>query len=119
MFVFTLGKKLFGMYGWISLFIDMPRIFTFCICNSTIITNNIMKMDINNFPSNPGARQIIHIELDLIQTSCGFAVPFFDFKGDRDQLKKWALHKGEEGIKEYWNDKNLISLDGKKTGIIS
>jgi RNA polymerase sigma factor (sigma-70 family) len=32
------------------------------------------------FPENPGARQIIEMEVDLVQTSCGFAVPFMDFR---------------------------------------
>src|SRR3989338_5386530 len=38
------------------------------------------------FPAIPGARQIIDMSVDLVQTSCGFGVPFFEFKAERDQL---------------------------------
>lgn len=73
---------------------------------------------ITQFPSNNGSRQIIDIEIEMIQTSCGFGVPIFDYVGQRDQLTKWADYKGEEGIKDYWKEKNQVSLDGKPTGIL-
>lgn len=69
------------------------------------------------FPSIPGARQIIDINVDLVQTSCGMAVPYFSFLCERDQLKQWAENKGPEGIEQYWRDRNQVSLDGKPTGI--
>lgn len=72
---------------------------------------------IHLFPDIPGARQLIDIEVEMVQTSCGMAVPFMDFNQERDELKKWAKKQGEEGIKEYWNKKNTVSLDGHKTGI--
>lgn len=71
------------------------------------------------FPAIPGARQIIDMSVDLVQTSCGFGVPFFEFKAERDQLEKWAEKKGPEGIRQYWEEKNRISLDGKPTGIVA
>ncbi len=60
-----------------------------------------------------GARQIFDMQVDLVQTSCGFAVPFFDYQGEREKLKEWAEKKGTEGIEQYWRDKNSVSLDGK------
>ena len=69
------------------------------------------------FPMIPGARQIIDMSIDLVQTSCGFGVPFFEFKAERDQLEQWAEKKGPEGIRQYWQEKNQTSLDGKPTGI--
>ena len=66
----------------------------------------------------PGARQIFDLEIDLVQTSCGMAVPFFDYMGERDQLRNWTLKKGEKGLKEYWEQKNQFSLDGKPTNIM-
>ncbi len=65
----------------------------------------------------PGARQIFLLSIDLVQTSCGMAVPYFDYAGDRDQLNRWAEKKGETGILEYWEKRNRVSLDGKSTGI--
>ena len=64
-----------------------------------------------------GARQIFDMTVDLVQTSCGMAVPFFDYAGEREQLNDWALKKGEYGIKEYWLEKNQVSVDGKSTYI--
>jgi hypothetical protein len=71
------------------------------------------------FPMIPGARQIIDMSIDLVQTSCGYGVPLFEFKADRDQLEEWAERKGPEGIREYWEEKNQLSLDGRPTGIIA
>ncbi|MBE9504617.1 MAG: pyridoxamine 5'-phosphate oxidase family protein, partial [Proteobacteria bacterium] len=61
----------------------------------------------------PGARQIFDLAVDLVHTSCGMAVPFFNYVEEREQLKDWAVKKGEEGLKEYWQEKNQVSLDGK------
>lgn len=72
---------------------------------------------INRFPNIPGARQIIKVSVDLIQTSCGMGVPIFQFKRDRDELYNWAKEKGDEGIKKYWEEKNRYSLDGTPTRI--
>jgi len=47
------------------------------------------------------------------------AVPFFDYIEERDQLKNWAIKKGEQGISEYWREKNQLSLDGKPTDVVS
>ena len=73
---------------------------------------------IHLFPAILGSRQIIDMAVDLVQTSCGFAVPFMDFREERTQLKVWTEKKGEERLKEYWKDRNSISLDGHETGIV-
>ncbi|MFK8079817.1 MAG: pyridoxamine 5'-phosphate oxidase family protein [Granulosicoccus sp.] len=64
-----------------------------------------------------GARQIIQLDIDLVQTSCGFGVPFFQYQGERDTLTKWAEKRGVDGIRAYWQEKNRISLDGLPTGL--
>ncbi|WP_100611142.1 pyridoxamine 5'-phosphate oxidase family protein [Confluentibacter lentus] len=69
------------------------------------------------FPENVGARQIIEMDVDLVQTSCGFAVPFMDFKEERNTLNAWAEKQGEDNIKDYWKEKNTVSIDGFETGI--
>ncbi|TQV75189.1 pyridoxamine 5'-phosphate oxidase family protein [Aliikangiella marina] len=66
----------------------------------------------------PGARQIFELDVDLVQNSCGMAVPFFDYAGDRQQLKDWAVKKGESGLKDYWQQKNTQSIDGLDTNIV-
>ncbi len=70
------------------------------------------------FPSLPGPRQIFDLAVDLVQTSCGMAVPLYTFAGDREALNDWARKKGEEGIRRYWEEKNQASLDGIPTNII-
>lgn len=69
------------------------------------------------FPVLAGTRQIIEMEVDLVQTSCGFAVPFMDFKEERPTLKSWAEKKTEEQLEGYWKEKNTLSIDNLETGI--
>ena len=69
------------------------------------------------FPDIPGLRQFFELDVDLVQTSCGFAVPFMDYQEDRLKLVSWANNKGEDGLKAYWKQKNTTSLDGLDTGI--
>lgn len=68
-----------------------------------------------HFTLQPGFRQIIIADLHKVQTSCGFGVPFYDYVGERDTLIRWADTKGEDGLEEYWREKNLKSLDGLVT----
>jgi len=68
-------------------------------------------------PPLPGARQIFDMHVDLVQTSCGYAVPYYDFVGERDTLNKWADKKGADGVSDYWRDNNQTSLDGLPTQI--
>lgn len=70
------------------------------------------------FPETPGARQIFDVSIDLVQTSCGLAVPFYDYVDERLQLNEWATKKGDEEIQEYWAKKNQTSIDGKPTHIL-
>jgi hypothetical protein len=71
-----------------------------------------------HFTPLPGARQIFDLAIDLVQTSCGMAVPFMAYEGEREQLNVWAQAKGEEGIEAYWAEKNQVSLDGAPTHIL-
>ncbi len=72
----------------------------------------------NLFPETQGARQFFELDVDLVQTSCGYAVPFYEMTGERPTLKKWAKNKGDEGVESYWAEKNTHSIDGKDTGIL-
>lgn len=70
------------------------------------------------FDALPGARQIFILDIDLVQTSCGMAVPYLDYVGERELLNNWAERKGETGIKEYWREKNQFTVDGLETNIV-
>jgi hypothetical protein len=64
------------------------------------------------FPDLPGARQIIVLDVERVQTSCGYAVPRMENARPRDTLVRWAEKKGPEGIDEYHQRKNTLSIDG-------
>lgn len=69
------------------------------------------------FPAIPGARQVFVVEVESVQTSCGMGVPFMDYQGERDGLIKWAENHGPEGLENYKRQKNVLSIDGKPTGL--
>jgi hypothetical protein len=71
----------------------------------------------SHFKIYPSTRQIIVADIDLVQTSCGFGVPLYDFVGDRDIHFEWAEKKGKDGLYEYVQEKNLKSLDGLPTDL--
>jgi hypothetical protein len=65
----------------------------------------------------PGARQIVHLAIDLIQVSCGNGVPMFDFVARRPTLRQRAAAKGEAWLASYRRENNAISIDGFPTGV--
>jgi hypothetical protein len=65
-----------------------------------------------HFDDYPGVRSIIRIRASRISDSCGYGVPLYDYKGERDQLQRWAARKGEDGVAQYRRDNNTESLDG-------
>ena len=64
------------------------------------------------FPALPGARSIVELEADRIQSSCGYAVPFMTLEEERPTLRQWADRKSDEELREYWGRKNATSIDG-------
>lgn len=64
------------------------------------------------FPQRQGVRAYIRVKTDRISDSCGYAVPLYDYKKDRDVLDKYNANKGEEGLKVYRAEKNRTSIDG-------
>lgn len=65
----------------------------------------------------PSTRQLIIADIFLVQTSCGYGVPTYEFSGDRDIHFEWAERKGPDGLEQYIQDNNLKSLDGLPTDI--
>jgi hypothetical protein len=76
----------------------------------------------------PGSRAIIVIDVSRVNTTCGYAVPFYEFKGQRTLLLRNSdKYEGfdrehadapagtplpEKGLKWYWKYKNNESIDG-------
>lgn len=71
----------------------------------------------SHFEPDPAIRQIFDFKVELVQTSCGTAVPLMDYVADRDELAKWSEAKGPEGLFAYRENKNLETIDGFPTGL--
>jgi hypothetical protein len=71
-----------------------------------------------HFVAITGQRQIILLKIESVQTSCGYAVPFMEFKEERRALEKWAENKGPQGLQNYWKEKNTRSIDGLPTHLL-
>lgn len=74
---------------------------------------------IADFPTMAGTRQIFDLTIDLVQTSCGTGVPLMDFKADRasEELLPYFDDLGPEGVTDFWQRKNVTSVDGRPTGL--
>jgi hypothetical protein len=68
-----------------------------------------------HFNEIPGARQIVRLAVDLVQTSCGMGVPLFDFREDRPNLVRYWTAQGIDNLRKYWGLKNMRSIDGLPT----
>jgi len=64
------------------------------------------------FPKIPAIRNFIIIDINCIRDSCGYGVPLYDFKTDRESLKSWCESKTEEEILTFRIERNALSLDG-------
>ena len=66
------------------------------------------------FPDFKKARSIVLVKLERIQDSCGWSVPFMDFKGERDQLKRTWDHRYEtmDDVEGFIRQRNARSIDG-------
>ncbi len=74
---------------------------------------------IGHFPALPGTRQLFDLQVSMVQTSCGMAVPLYDYQGDRKTLNQWAEQRGADGIEAYWAKKNRVSIDKMPTHIFA
>jgi hypothetical protein len=59
-----------------------------------------------------GIRSVITVAVNRVADSCGYAVPFMDYVGERTLL--WDSHerKGPERMAAYRGEKNALSIDG-------
>jgi len=64
------------------------------------------------FREYPGVRSVVVVDVDRVADSCGFAVPLYEYKGERSHLIDYANKKGPEAMEEYKARKNWVSIDG-------
>ena len=67
---------------------------------------------IAHFPEYPGVRSVVVVDVERVADSCGYAVPLYEYKGERSQLIAYAERKGPEGMEAYKAQKNKVSIDG-------
>lgn len=64
------------------------------------------------FPAFGRARSVITVHIERIADSCGWGVPFMDFKAERDQLRRHVDHRPEAEWRERRYEGNALSIDG-------
>lgn len=64
------------------------------------------------FPTFERARGVITIRIDRVSDSCGWGVPFFDYRGERDQLRRWVDARPEDEWAARRFESNAVSIDG-------
>ncbi|KAF9783412.1 hypothetical protein BJ322DRAFT_976363, partial [Thelephora terrestris] len=78
----------------------------------------------------PGSRAIIMVDVYQVGSSCGYAIPFYSYQGERHGLSQISkkkeeednqaeadaedpsICKAEDGIRAYWEQQNAKGLDG-------
>ena len=68
--------------------------------------------ELARFPAIPRARSVVRVAIERVSDSCGWGVPLFDFKGEREQLLRWAEAKPFDEWAEHRRKSNAVSLDG-------
>ncbi|MEO1406285.1 MAG: pyridoxamine 5'-phosphate oxidase family protein, partial [Pseudomonadota bacterium] len=67
-----------------------------------------------HFPDFGKARAIMVMDVSRIQDSCGWGVPFMDFREERDQLKRYANNpkvSADQWAEAFYSE-NATSIDG-------
>ena len=64
------------------------------------------------FSERPGVRSVVLVSLERVSDSCGFGVPVYAYRQERDDLVRWAERKGPGELDRYRHDKNAASIDG-------
>ena len=60
------------------------------------------------------AARLVKNALDRVSDSCGWGVPFYEFKGEREQLQRYANNPRTDGRtwEQRWYEGNAESTDG-------
>lgn len=71
------------------------------------------------FADVPGERQIVLLDIESIMTTCGYAVPMYEFKGQREMLPEFTNKMGDERMDAYRRERNQKSIDGLPTHLFA
>lgn len=59
-----------------------------------------------------GVRSIISVEVKRIADACGYGVPEYQFKAERETLVRQLEQQGEQAVRDYQESQNAHSIDG-------
>lgn len=59
-----------------------------------------------------GVRSVIVVDVRRVSDSCGYGVPLMSFEGHRPTMDQWSTRKGRDGIRKYWAEENVASING-------
>ena len=74
---------------------------------------------VGHFPQLAGSRQIFDLRIDEAATSCGTGVPVMTLDAVRadEELEPFYAEMSPEELIEYWQKKNVESIDDLPTAI--
>lgn len=94
-------------------FTGPPKIFRFFGRGSVVEPHDeAFENLLAQFPPPPTARSIIVVDVERIMDSCGYGVPEYTLKKQRDSMQNWLASKTEADILAYRRENNRVSLDG-------
>jgi hypothetical protein len=64
------------------------------------------------FPGFERARNVVTVRIHRVSDSCGWGVPFYEFKSERDQLRRWVDARPQDEWEARRYDSNAVSIDG-------
>lgn len=90
-----------------------PKIFRFYGRGRVVLEADAEYADLAAlFPQHDAPRNFIVMRVERIRDACGYGVPQYEYRGERDALATWRANKTPEALDEYRRQKNAHSLDG-------
>jgi len=74
---------------------------------------------IGEFGQQSGARQVFELQVESVNSSCGWGVPLYEYKGQREKLAGYLENSSKEEQVKYMKQNNQFSFDGKETKLFS
>lgn len=69
-------------------------------------------MSAAHFADHPHVRAIIVLDVERIADSCGWSIPFYDYRSERDQLQRYNQHRPLDEWRAHRLARNARSIDG-------
>lgn len=77
--------------------------------------DELWSLYIKEFENQKGARQVFELEIESVNSSCGWGVPLYEYQGEREKLSNYLETSTKEEQIDYMKENNQFSFDGKET----